>query len=104
MTAPPHRPYPSDLTDAEWTVLEPLMPPAKATGRPRVDLREVLNAIFHVSDNGTKWRALPHDLPAWQTCLGWKRKLTHDGSFERLADEVRTGDRLGKRAARPRAR
>ena len=106
VTAPPHRArYPSDLTDAEWEIVQPLLPPpTEKPGRPRADLREVLNAIFYVVDNGTKWRALPHDFPPWQTCLGWKRKLTLDGFFERLADETRTRDRLGKRAAALRVR
>ncbi|WP_432491923.1 transposase [Kineococcus gypseus] len=93
------------MTDAEWQIVQPLLPPpAGKPGRPRADLREVLNAIFYVTDNSTNWRALPHDFPAWQTFLGWKRELAHDGSFERLADEVRTGDRLGERAALLRAR
>ena len=65
MTAPPHRPnYPSDLTDAAWKIVEPLLPPpTKKPGRPRADLREVLNAIFYVVDNVLNWRVLPHDLP-----------------------------------------
>ena len=105
MTALPRQAYPSDLTDDEWIIVEPLLPPpTEKPGRPRADLREVLNAIFYVVDNGTKWRALPHDFPPSQTCLGWKRKLTLDGFFERLADETGTRDRLGKRAAALRAR
>lgn len=105
VTAPPRQAYPSDLTDAEWAIVQPLLPPpTEKPGRPRADLREVLNAIFYVVDNGTKWRALPHDFPPWQTCLGWKRKLTLDDFFERLADETRTRDRLGKRAAALRVR
>jgi hypothetical protein len=51
------QPYTSDLTDAEWTKLEPLLPPDKAVGRLReVDLREVFNAIYYRADNGVKWR------------------------------------------------
>ena len=60
--------YPSDLTDAEWALAEPLLPPAKRGGRPRtVDLREVLNGIFYVLATGCQWRALPTDLPPRST-------------------------------------
>lgn len=68
VTAPPRQAYTSDLTDDEWAIVESLLPPpTEKPGRPRADLRQVLNAIFYVVDNGTKWRALPHDFPAWQT-------------------------------------
>jgi len=100
VTASPRQAYPSDLTDAAWQVVQPLLPPpAEKPGRPRADLREVLHAIFHVTADGTKWRALPHDLPPWQTRLGCTRKSARDGFLERLADETRTRDRLGERAA-----
>jgi transposase len=59
------KPYPSNLKDAEWAVLEPLLPPHKPIGsRREVELREVVNALMYVADNGIKWRALPHDFPA----------------------------------------
>jgi Putative transposase of IS4/5 family (DUF4096) len=57
--------YPSDLTDAEWALVEPMIPPAKRGGRRReVNVREVLNAIFYVLSTGCQWQALPKDLPA----------------------------------------
>ena len=57
--------YPTDLSDAEWKKIRPLLPPEKPVGKQReVDLREVLNAIFYRADNGIKWRALPSDFPA----------------------------------------
>ena len=57
--------YTSDLTDAEWAKIEPLLPPEKPVGRGReVDLRDVLNAIYYRADNGVKWRNLPADFPA----------------------------------------
>lgn len=60
--------YPSDLSDAEWQQIEPLLPPEKALGNKRsVNLRDVVNAIFYRADNGIKWRAMPVDLPPWQT-------------------------------------
>src|SRR5262245_21947227 len=56
--------YPSDLTDAEWVLVEPTIPPAKRGGRPRdANVREVLNAIFYVLSTGCQWQALPKDLP-----------------------------------------
>ena len=60
--------YPSDLSDEEWTILEPLIPAAKPGGKPRTtDMREVLNAIFYVNKGGIQWRMLPHEFPKWQT-------------------------------------
>jgi hypothetical protein len=57
--------YPTDLSDAEWEKIHPLLPPEKPVGKQReVDLRAVLNAIFYRADNGIKWRALPSDFPA----------------------------------------
>ena len=60
--------YESDLTDAEWALLVPLLPPPSRRGRPRhVDLREVVNAIFYMLWTGCSWRALPKDFPAFTT-------------------------------------
>jgi transposase len=60
--------YPSDLTDREWAILEPLIPPLKAGGHPRtVNLRKVMNGIFYVLRGGIPWRFLPKDSPPWQT-------------------------------------
>ncbi len=61
-------PCPSDLSDAEWQQIAPLLPAEKLTEKPRaVDLRDVLDAIFYRADNGIKWRAMPIDFPPWQT-------------------------------------
>jgi putative transposase len=61
-------PYPSDLSDEEWAILEALIPPAKPGGKPRTtDMREVLNAIFYVNKGGIQWRMLPHEFPKWST-------------------------------------
>ena len=58
------KPYPSDLTNAQWRLIEPSIPPAKWGGRPReVDVREVVNAIWYVVRTGCSWRQLPHDFP-----------------------------------------
>jgi len=59
----------TDLTDAQWAVLQPLLPPPARTGRPRtVDLREVLNALFYVVRSGCAWRLLPHEFPGGRRC------------------------------------
>ena len=60
--------YPSDLSDAEWAQLAPLLPPAKLRGRPRsVDLRRIVNALFFVLRTGCAWRYLPREYGPWQT-------------------------------------
>lgn len=76
-----HKPYPSDLTDAEWAKLKPLSPAEKnRMGSPReVKLPEVINALMYVADNGIKWWAMPHDLPAWQTVYGYFRRWRQSG-------------------------
>jgi putative transposase len=60
--------YDTDLTDAEFAILEPLLPPREARGRPRaVALREILDAIFYVLRGGVPWRMLPDGFPCWKT-------------------------------------
>lgn len=86
--------YSSDLSEAEWQRIEPLLPQDKAVGRLReVDLREVVNAILYRSDNGVKWRNLPGDFPAWQTVYGYFRLWVRMGVWESLnvalVEEVR---------------
>lgn len=77
--------YSSDLSEAEWQRIEPLLPQDKAVGRLReVDLREVVNAILYRSDNGVKWRNLPGDFPAWQTVYGYFRLWVRLGVWESL--------------------
>lgn len=77
--------YTSDLTDAEWVKIEPLLPPEKPVGRAReVDLREVLNAIYYRADNGVKWRNLPADFPVWQTVYTYFRTWVKLGVWEAI--------------------
>lgn len=86
----PRRPYPSDLSDAQWRVLEPLIPPPKPGGRPRsADMRAVVDAILYVARNGATWRALPHDYPPWRTVYHYFRAWRRDGTWERLHDALR---------------
>jgi transposase len=77
--------YSSDLTDAEWQRIEPLLPADKPVGRLReVDLREVVDAIFYRVENGVKWRNLPADFPAWQTVYGYFRVWVCLGVWEAI--------------------
>lgn len=64
--------YPSDLTDAEWSLVEPQIRPAKPGGnRRRVNVREVMNGILYVLSTGCQWRAVPKDLPPYPTLFGY---------------------------------
>ena len=82
--------YPSDLTDAEWRHLEPLLPAPKATGRPRQwPLRLMLNGIFYLVRSGCAWRMLPKEYPPWPTVHDYYRRWRHDGTWERIHAQVR---------------
>jgi putative transposase len=87
--------YTTDLTDEEWQMLAPLLPPEKTGGRPRkYPMREVLNGIQYVLRAGCAWRLMPHDLPHWQTAYQYFRAWRQDGTWIRIhdqrRDEVRT--------------
>jgi putative transposase len=83
------KPYPSDLTDEQWAVIEPLIP-VNTTGRPRkVDMREVFNAIFYLNRSGCQWDMLPHDLPAKSTVYDHFRQWKADGTWQKVMDAVR---------------
>jgi putative transposase len=88
---PPRQRYPTDLTDAQWALLEPLIPAAKPGGRPRsADLRAIVDAILYVVRNGCTWRALPHDYPPWKTVYHYARAWRLNGTWDRIHDELRT--------------
>jgi transposase len=94
--------YPSDLTDAEWASIEPMIPPAKHGGRRReVNVREVLNAIFYVLSTGCQWQALPKDLPPKSTAHHYFGLWDWDGTLERIhhALLVETRERAGREAS-----
>jgi putative transposase len=87
--------YPSDLSDAQWKLIEPQLEPAKQRGRPReVDRREVVNAILYVDRTGCQWRALPHDFPHWKTVYDLFWRWRNDGTWQRIHDALR--DQLRK--------
>jgi putative transposase len=82
--------YPSDLTDDQWNLLGPLIPPPKPGGRPRtVDMRAVCDGIFYVLRAGCQWRMLPADFPPRQTVYDYYWKWQQDGTWERLNDTLR---------------
>ena len=86
--------YPSDLTDAQWALIEPLIPVA-STGRPRiVDLREVLNAIFFLARSGCQWDMLPNDLPARSTVNEYFLNWRDDGTRQHIMDALRQSVRV----------
>lgn len=83
-------PYPSDLTDAQWALLKPHLPPLAERGRKRrVDLREIVNAIFYVLHTGCQWDYLPHDFPAPDTVYGYFQRWRKDGTWEKLNTVLR---------------
>ena len=84
------KPYPSDLTDAQWAILEPLLPGPKPLGRPRKNgLRQVIDAILYRNRNGCTWRALPHDFPAWRAVYNDFIRWRDDGTWAALNDALR---------------
>jgi putative transposase len=84
------KPYPTDLSDAEWTYIEPHMPAPIGYGRPRIHTRrEILNAIFYVLRSGCQWRMLPHDFPRWPTVYHYFRRWRIDGTWERVNQAIR---------------
>jgi transposase len=77
--------YPSDLTDEEWGLIEPAIPPAKRGGGKRtVDMREVVNGVMYVLSTGCQWRALPTDLPPRSTVNGYFVLWDWDGTLDRM--------------------
>src|SRR5712691_2691678 len=81
--------YPSDMSDAEWALVEPLIAPAKRGGRKRtVNVREVVNGIFYVLSTGCQWEALPKDLPPKSTVWDYFDLWGWDGTLERIHHEL----------------
>ena len=88
----PRKAYPSDLTDEQWSLLEPLLPPDRMdrVGRPReADLREVVNAILFINRSGCQWDMLPHDLLPKSTVYDYFAQWRDDGTWQKLIDALR---------------
>ena len=93
--------YASDLTDAEWHLVEPYLPAPSRLGRPRArPMREIVNGIFYVLRAGCPWRLIPSDLPPWSTLWRWFRLWRDDGLFERISHGlvVAARERRGREA------
>ncbi len=89
-----HLRYGSDLTDGEWALIAPFMPPPARTGRPRLwTMREIMNAIFYVLRAGCAWRLLPKDFPPMTTVYGWFLRFRRQGLFETINHHLVMQDR-----------
>jgi len=94
--------YPSDLNDAEWALIAPLIPPGKRGGDKRtVNVREVLNGLLYVLSTGCQWRAIPKDLPPRSTVHGYFDLWSWDGTLERIhhALYVQCREQAGREAS-----
>ncbi|ABW16113.1 transposase IS4 family protein [Parafrankia sp. EAN1pec] len=90
------RRYPTDLSDAEWELIAPLIPDPKPGGRPVAhERREIVNALAYWIRAGCSWRLLPHDLPPWQTVYYYWRRWRIEGRWEQILARLRERDRAG---------
>jgi putative transposase len=96
---PPRAAYGSDLTDAEWALLAPLLPRPCQRGQPKggrpaeTELREVVNGLLYYLTQGCGWRQLPHDLPNWWVVRYWFDRWAWDDTLERVNDVLRQRER-----------
>src|SRR3712207_8513293 len=87
--------YPSDLTDAQWALVEPLVPVRSTRGRgtrggrpPKYPRRRMVDAILYVARTGCSWRQLPHDFPPWETVFYYFQRWTADGTVDRKSTRL----------------
>lgn len=86
------RAYQTDLTDAQWQVVKPLLP--NANRKRKHSLREIINALFYHTRAGGSWRLLPHDFPPWESVYGFFNRWSKDGTLERIHDSLRERTRI----------
>lgn len=90
MSTSERKAYPSDLTDDQWALIEPLIPRPRHGGRPRkVDMREVVNAILYITRSGCQWDMLPHDLPSKSSVYDYFAAWRDDGTWQRMVNVLR---------------
>ena len=86
--------YPTDLSDEQWSKIEPLLP-KKKRGRDAIhSRRDMVNALLYLARTGCQWRMLPHDFPAWSTVYAFWRRLVERNILERINDVLRSEVRL----------
>jgi putative transposase len=93
------KPYPTDLTDAQWEIVAPLVPTPQPILQPsKYSRREILNALFYVNRTGCQWRMLPHDFPPWESVYGYFYQWRKDGTWQKINDALRrqTRQRAGR--------
>src|SRR5215211_3701237 len=91
--------YPTDLSDAQWRLIERLVPGPKPGGRPaKYPRREIVNAVLYQTRNGCTWRSLPHDLPPYRIVFHYFRLWQRDGTWDRLHAKLR--ERVRRRAGK----
>lgn len=88
------QPYPTDLTDKQWALVEPLLPKETRGRKPVHPRREMLNALLYLARTGCQWRMLPHDLPPWEAVYAFWRRLVAQRALERINDALRIQIRL----------
>ena len=90
--------YPTDLTDEQWRLIEPHLPPAKSGtpkgGRPPTDVRTVVNGLLYFARSGCQWRMLPRDFGPWPTVHHYYRLWRRDGTLQQIHDALRRQVRL----------
>lgn len=92
--------YPSDLTDRQWELIEPHIPPEQWGGRTRsVDMREVVNGVLYLVRTGCSWRSIPHDIINWSTCRYYYDRFRRDGTWALIHKLLR--DAVREKAGRP---
>jgi putative transposase len=92
-------PYPTDVTDEQWKLVDSIFPDPKPGGRPRkTDLREVLNALLYLVRTGCQWRMIPHEFPPWRTCYNYYRAWIDSGTWDEILYVLRLD--LRKQAGR----
>ena len=91
------KPYDTDVSDEEWAIIEPHIPPAKHGGRHRKhDMQEIINALFYLNRSGCAWRLLPHDFPPWKTVYDYFRKWRITNTWKWICQQLRQEVRIAE--------